>query len=49
MTMSERMIPIPFEQLMTWMATEYQREGSVFGVYRIVLGVLVLGYFLIAG
>ena len=32
--MSELMIPIPFEQLMTWIATEYQREGSVFGVHR---------------
>ncbi len=32
--MSELMIPIPFEQLMTWVATEYQREGSVFGVHR---------------
>lgn len=32
--MSELMIPIPFEQLMTWMATEYQREGAVFGVHR---------------
>ncbi len=32
--MSELMIPIPFEQLMTWIATEFQREGSVFGVHR---------------
>ena len=32
--MSELMIPIPFEQLMTWIATEYQRDGSVFGVHR---------------
>ncbi len=32
--MSELMIPIPFEQLMTWIATEYQREGSVFGVHQ---------------
>ena len=32
--MSELMIPIPFEQLMTWIATEYQKEGSVFGVHR---------------
>ena len=32
--MSELMIPIPFEQLMNWIATEYQREGSVFGVHR---------------
>ena len=32
--MSERMIPIPFEQLMLWIATEYQRESAVFGVHR---------------
>lgn len=32
--MSERMIPIPFEQLMLWIATEYQRENAVFGVHR---------------
>ena len=32
--MSELMIPISFEQLMLWAATEYQREGSVFGVHR---------------
>lgn len=32
--MSELMIPIPFEQLMTWVTTEYQKEGSVFGVHR---------------
>ena len=32
--MSELMIPIPFEQLMNWIATEYQRAGSVFGVHR---------------
>ncbi len=32
--MSEQMIPIPFEQLMTWITTEYQRENSVFGVHR---------------
>ncbi len=32
--MSERMVPIPFEQLMLWIATEYQREQSVFGVHR---------------
>ncbi len=32
--MSELMIPIPFEQLMTWIATEYKKEGSVFGVHR---------------
>ena len=32
--MSERMIPIPFRELMTWIVTEYGREGSVFGVHR---------------
>ncbi len=32
--MSERMIPIPFRRLMTWVADEYRREGSVFGVRR---------------
>ena len=32
--MSERMIPIPFRELMTWIVTEYGREGSVFGVPR---------------
>lgn len=31
--MSERMIPIPFRDLMTWIATEYQKDGSVFGVH----------------
>ena len=32
--MSELMTPIPFRQLMTWLTTEYAREGSVFGVHR---------------
>ena len=32
--MSELMSPIPFRELMTWVTTEYQREGSVFGVHR---------------
>ncbi len=32
--MSELMIPIPFKQLMTWVMTEYRREGSVFGVHH---------------
>ena len=32
--MSEQMIPIPFRELMTWIVTEYGREGSVFGVPR---------------
>ena len=32
--MSEKMYPIPFEQLMTWALTELNREGTVFGVRR---------------
>ena len=32
--MSELMTPIPFRELMTWLTTEYQRDGSVFGVHR---------------
>ena len=32
--MSETMIPIPFQQLMTWIMAEYRRDGSVFGVHR---------------
>ena len=32
--MSELMTPIPFRELMTWITTEYAREGSVFGVHR---------------
>ncbi len=32
--MSELMTPIPFRELMTWITTEYRRDGSVFGVYR---------------
>ncbi len=32
--MSELMTPIPFRRLMTWIASEYRREGSVFGVRR---------------
>ena len=32
--MSEQMIPIPFRELMNWICAEYQRDGSVFGVYR---------------
>ncbi len=31
--MSELMTPIPFRDLMTWVTTEYQREGTVFGVH----------------
>lgn len=29
--MSDRMHPIPFQNLMTWITTEYERERSVFG------------------
>ena len=32
--MSEKMIPIPFRELMNWAAAEYAREGAVFGVRR---------------
>ena len=32
--MSELMIPISFRELMTWATTEYQRDGSIFGVHR---------------
>ena len=32
--MSERMLPILFAQLMNWLATELQREGTAFGVHR---------------
>ena len=32
--MSELMTPIPFRELMHWITTEYQREGTVFGVHR---------------
>ncbi len=32
--MSERMIPIPFARLMTWLTTEQRLDGTVFGVYR---------------
>ncbi len=32
--MSELMIPIPFRELMTWITTEYQKEGSIFGVHK---------------
>ena len=31
--MSDRMIPIPFPQLMNWILTE-QKQGAVFGVRR---------------
>lgn len=32
--MSDRMTPMPFGQLVTWMITEHKKTGSVFGVYR---------------
>lgn len=32
--MSELMTPISFRSLMNWVTTEYQREGTVFGVHR---------------
>ena len=32
--MSELMTPIPFRELMTWITTEYRRDGSVFGVHK---------------
>ena len=36
--MSELMTPIPFWELMTWITTEYQRDGSRFGVRPIGRG-----------
>lgn len=30
--MSEKMYPIPFDRLMTWVLTELEREGTAFGV-----------------
>ena len=32
--MSERMVPIPFKQLMDWMFTEHEKYGSCFGVTK---------------
>ena len=32
--MKKTITPIPFRELMTWMTTEYQRDGSVFGVAK---------------
>ncbi len=32
--MSEKMIPIPFRELMAWITAEYAQEGTVFGVRR---------------
>ena len=32
--MSEKMYPIPFDQLMTWVLSEQGREGTVFGVRK---------------
>ena len=43
--MSELMTPIPFRELMTWITTEYQRDGSVFGVRPYRAGVKKLPIF----
>ena len=32
--MSELMTPIPFRELMGWIAAEYRNEGTVFGVHK---------------
>ena len=32
--MSELVTPIPFRELMTWITTEYRRDGAVFGVHK---------------
>ena len=32
--MSELMTPIPFRELMTWITTEYRRDGAVFGIHK---------------
>ena len=32
--MSKQITPIPFRELMRWITTEYQRDGSVFGVTK---------------
>ena len=34
--MSDIMRPIPFAQLMDWALTEYQEQGSLFGVTKLV-------------
>ena len=36
--MSERMTPIPFKQLMTWIKEEHDNFGTVFGVNALVVG-----------
>ena len=33
--MSDRMNPIPFKNLMEWIKTEYQTEGTIFGVKKL--------------
>ena len=33
--MSARMNPIPFKNLMEWIRTEYQTEGTIFGVKKL--------------
>lgn len=32
--MSKQITPIPFRELLTWITTEYRRDGSVFGVAK---------------
>ena len=32
--MSDRMIPIPFENLITRLFTEYKKSGTVYGVHK---------------
>ena len=33
--MGDRMRPIPFGKLMDWIITEYQTQGSIFGVAKL--------------
>ena len=32
--MSERMYPIPFNELMNWITTEYSTQGEIFGIHK---------------
>ncbi len=32
--MSERMYPIPFNELMNWITTEYATQGEIFGIHK---------------
>ena len=34
--MSDIMRPIPYEQLLNWVLAEYETQGSIFGVSKIV-------------